>query len=81
MAPITPDPVDIPDEESENACSATVESIVFSHSDSDSESENVDHDGYELLSQDPDFFFHTEDDGEVCTVSSDFFFFRSVIST
>lgn len=67
MPPITPDPVDIPNEESENACSAVVENVLFTHnSDSDSESENLDHDGYELLSQDPDFMFNTEEDDEVC---------------
>lgn len=65
MPPITPAPTDLPDEEAENVSSATVENIVLSHSDSDSDTENIDHDGYELLSQDPEFFFNTENDDEV----------------
>ena len=71
MSPITPAPTDIPDDDAENVSSATVENIVLSHSDTDSESENIDHDGYELLSQDPENFFSVENDEEDYNSTSD----------
>lgn len=63
MPPITPAPTDIPDEEAENVSAATVENIIPSHSDSDSDIE-IDHNGYELLSQDPEIFFSAQNDEE-----------------
>lgn len=65
MPPITPAPTDILNDDAENVSAANIGNIV-PHSDSDSEGENIDHDGYELLSQDPEIFLSAENEDEVC---------------
>ncbi|KFM68274.1 hypothetical protein X975_12423, partial [Stegodyphus mimosarum] len=57
MPPITPSPTDIPDDSGEQESTSTNDFpvvMVVSDSDSISDEGNFEHDGYELLSQDPD---------------------------
>lgn len=73
MPPITPAPADIPDDESETMSSAIGENtgIQLSDSDSISDSETLDHNGYELLSQDPENVYINENEEEDCNSASD----------
>ncbi|MDL1914321.1 MAG: hypothetical protein FDW93_07380 [Bergeyella sp.] len=57
MPPIIPSPSDIPDDSEEQESTSTNDFpvvLVVSDSDSISDEGNFEHDGYELLSQDPD---------------------------